>query len=60
MSELEKAGLAIEIISSLLKGNRKILAVKITRLMYKASLSEAKPLVDKIQRLMEQAIKNAS
>ena len=53
MSEIEKAELAIMLTGELLKQNRKILAIKIIRYMYKANLPEAKRFVDKIQSLRE-------
>lgn len=49
MGDLEKATLAVMIVQELLSIDRKILAIKIIRFMYSATLGCAKQFVDRLQ-----------
>ena len=49
MSEIEKAILAVMVADELLKRKQKILAIKIIRFMYNATLRDAKDFVDRLE-----------
>jgi|GEM_PF-3329437 len=49
MNELEKALFAVDLVKSLLGIDRKILAVKFTKMLYGSSLKDAKRFTDMIQ-----------
>ena len=47
--DLEKADIAVTVVGELLSIEQKILAVKIIRYMYGASLAQAKKFVDSVE-----------
>ena len=49
MNEIEKTVLAVMVTDELLERKQKILAIKIVRLMYSATLQEAKDFVDRLE-----------
>lgn len=49
MNELEKAITAVMIAQELLQNGKKILAIKIIRFMYNATLRDAKDFVDRLE-----------
>lgn len=49
MTELEKALLAVMIVQELLPRTNRILAIKIIRFMYNATLRDAKDFVDRLE-----------
>lgn len=49
MSEIEKAVLAVMITNELLRNEKKILAIKIIRFMYNATLRDAMDFVNRLE-----------